>query len=326
MQYSLKKSNFHRYFIIALVFAGVYYAFSPRDTQPTSLASFGHAFVAALQIQSTIGFAAPSEGHWSKKPGLVIAITIHGLTTVLFNVFLLGTLFARMSSAKNRAISVRVSSSAVIRENPGSGYPMLEFRVGEIRKHQLMNLRVSAFLLSHKGEKLFYRENLALDPPEGVFLAIPTEIRHIISETSPLWNLLRQGLGTVSNFDCPVCGDTFTSRSSLIKHSTFMSEVGGDARHGEAISPLKSLPLPSVSSIATAIDSNRSYWEIMILVEGTEPITGSPIQVRHSFLARDIKIGETFEKCWSVETGANNAKKIVVDFKKFDNISSNSYP
>ncbi len=297
---------------------------SPRDQAPTSLGTFGHAFIAALQIQSTIGFAAPTDGHWAKKPGLVIAITIHGLTTVLFNIFLLGTLFARMSSAKNRAVSVRISSAAVIRDTPGTMYPCLEFRVGEIRKHQLMNLRVSAFLLSHKGEKLFYRESLVLDPPEGVFLAIPTEIRHTISESSPLWLLLRQGLGGLPNFDCPVCGDPFTSRSSLIKHTTFMSEVGGDSRHGEAVAPLKSLPMPSVTSVASAMRGLSAYWEILILVEGTEPITGSPIQVRHSFLARDISIGASFEKCWSVEAGENGTKKVIVDFTMFDKISSNN--
>ena len=112
----LLSPNTIRYFTIAMSFAAIYYGFSPHDNHPMSLPSLGHAFVASLQIQSTIGFAAPVDGHWSRKPVLVIAITLHGITTVLFNIFLLGTLFARLSSAKNRALSVRISSLAVLRE------------------------------------------------------------------------------------------------------------------------------------------------------------------------------------------------------------------
>jgi len=311
-----------RYFTIAITFAAIYYGLSPHDNTLLSLPTLGHAFVASLQIQSTIGFAAPVDGHWARKPGLIVAITLHGITTVLFNIFLLGTLFARMSSAKNRALSVRISPMAVLRPTESSPYPCIEFRVGEIRKHQLMNLKVSAFLFSHRGEKLFHREKLDLTPSDGIFLAVPTELRHFISETSPLWKLFKQDLIGVSNFDCLVCGDSFDSRSNLMKHATFMADVAGDMRHRETVNSLNNLSMPSYQTVLNAIQSSSQYWEIALLVEGTEPVTGSPIQVRQSFLAEDLVAGRSFAKCWWVEIGDNGSKKIVVDFAMFNALNS----
>ncbi len=314
----------NRYFVIAVTFAAIYFQFSPHDDRVTSLKTFGHAFIASLQIQSTIGFATPVQDHWSTKPGLIVAVTIHGLTTVIFNIFLLGTLFARMSSAKNRAISVRVSSLAVVRDFGPSNYPCLEFRVGEIRKHQLMNLEVSAYLFTHKGEKLFARDRLTLDPPEGVFLAVPTELRHTINETSPFWSFLSKEESKLTTFDCPVCGDKFDSRASLIKHVSYVAESPTENGHKEALKTIASLVAPSLGAVKSALQSFAAqYWEIIVLVEGTEPVTGSPIQVRHSFLLRDVHIGATFERCWSVETTENGTKKIVVDFSAFDKLATN---
>jgi hypothetical protein len=316
------RSVHYRYFAIAILFASIYFAFSPDEPGALTLPTFGHAFIASLQIQSTIGFAAPTEGHWAKNGGLIAAIVTQGLLTILFNIFLLGTLFARMSSAKNRAVTVRVSSVAVLRDNDGVGYPFLEFRIGEIRKHQLMNLRVSAFLFCHKGEKLFHRERLSLEPAEGIFLAVPTEVRHTLNESSPIWRLLRRDApGVMSSFDCPVCGDSFDSRSSLTKHMTFLADSNGDLKHKEALGILRTHPFPSLESLSSMMRSFTEYWEVIVLVEGTEPITGSPIQVRHSFLSRDVRIGVKFHKCWSIEVG-ESSKKIVVDFDLFDRIIS----
>lgn len=227
-----------------------------------------------------------------------------------------------MSSAKNRAISVRVSSVAVLRDNDGHGYPFLEFRVGEIRKHQLMNLKVSAFLFTHKGEKLFHRQGLELDPSEGVFLAVPTEVRHIVNETSAFWNFLRRdGGASLQSFDCSVCGDSFESRANLTKHMTHLTEAGGDVRHMEALASLKSLVTPSLQNLSSVIKSTSEYWEVILMVEGMEPITGSPIQVRHSFLASDLRIGARFHKCWSIEISETN-KRVIVDFDQFDQVTS----
>jgi hypothetical protein len=89
----------------------------------------------------------------------------------------------------------------------------------------------------------------------------------------------------------------------------------------EALASLKSLVTPSMQNLSSVIKSTSEYWEVILMVEGTEPITGSPIQVRHSFLASDLRIGARFHKCWSIEISETN-KRVIVDFDQFDQVTS----
>ena len=287
------------------------------------MSTFGRAVIASLQIQSTIGFAAPTRDHWAREWRVTIAITFHSVTTVLFNIFLLGTLFARLSSAKNRALSVRISTNAVIRdEEDRKGYPILEFRVGEIRKHQLLNLDISVYLFSHREDKLFHREKLSIEPTGGVFLAVPTEVRHVISETSPLWRLLTDSENTSSqSFDCQMCGDAFQSKTQLVRHLNFIVSTLAEPKHSAYLKTVLAVPPPSLESVKSHMRLTNSYWEIVVMIEGTEPVTGSPIQVRHSFTLDDLLFGAQFKRCWTIEpTTDGKGKKLVVDFDLFNTI------
>ena len=284
-----------------------------ESVQDSQVSSYGRALIASLQIQSTIGFAAPGMDHWARNWRVIIGITLQSITTVLFNIFLLGTLFARLSSARNRAISVRVSSVAVVGGEVDC-VPFLEFRVGEIRKHQLMNLSVSAFMFSHKGDKKFVREKLGLTPPNGIFLAVPNEIRHEVDETSPLWHLLCAESEKMTSFECSVCGDGFRDKSQLMLHVKYEMKT-----HQKALRELSHVKSPSLRKLKSLIYQNPLYWEIVLLIEGTEPVTGSPIQVRQSFTVSDLRFDEKFKKCWRVEDHSGSSKKrVIVDFDNFD--------
>ena len=316
--YMLETYVSKRYFLIATIYASLYFAAVSSHPNGTDMTTFGRAMIASLQIQSTIGFAAPSHNHWAKNWRVILIITFHSLSTILFNIFLLGTLFARLSSAKNRAMSVRISSMAVVRQEEKNGYPFLEFRIGEIRKHQLLNLRMSVDLFSHKGAKLFHRHSLAIEPSGGMFLAVPTEIRHVIDETSPLWHLLSASEDPAQSFECPVCGDMFESKEQLVKHLNFTVSKSNDAKHSQALKATIVVPSPTLESFKSHLRLMDDYWEIIVMVEGTEPVTGSPIQVRHSFTVKDLIFGLHFKPCWRIDTDELKGKKIIVDFKNFD--------
>ena len=288
--------------------------------------------IASLQIQSTVGFAAPSRDHWARNWKVVLLITMHSITTVLFNIFLLGTLFARLSSAKNRAITVKVSSCAVIRPvtsfgakrdlsdtlfpNNAATIPVLEFRVGEFRRHQLLNLNVSVYFFTHLKGKLFHREKLNIFPDKGVFLAVPTEIKHVLDSSSPFAQFLMLSAATTNSVFCKTCGESFETLDQLKLHVNFVHAADV---HGPE-SPDQQIPI-TMEQIAIGLQRvTNMYFEIIVLIEGTEPITGSPIQIRHSFNIEDIKIGMVFEKCAEFSPG-----KVLVNFANFDKIQNPSY-
>jgi hypothetical protein len=305
-----------------LSYAGLYFAIVYPDPRAVDLQSFGQAMIASLQIQSTIGFASPSAEHWSRNWKVVLVITLHSITTVIFNIFLLGTLFARLSSAKNRAITIRLSTRAIISQK--DQYPILSFRVGEVRRHQLLNLNISVYLFHHKSASdLFVRELVSTSPSTGIFLAIPTEIHHVIDESSPLWKLVSpQNLE--GGFACKVCGDQFTSKNQLQKHLNFSK----NAQHLRFKADVVSLPTPTLSKLRQSLAEKASkegvvdsYFELIVLVEGTEPVTGSPIQVRHSYTFSDFVFGGSFMPCSKIETiDVGNRKKIIVNFDTFNKI------
>ena len=293
-----------RYFTIALVFASLYYWAVSASAYVHDLSTFGHAMVASLQIQSTVGFAAPARDHWARNWEVVLLITLQSICTILFNIFLLGTLFARLSSAKNRAITVKLTSKAVIRSE-GGGCPFFEFRIGEFRRHQLLNLNVSMYLFTHKEGSMFHRERLKINPANGIFLAVPTEIQHFLEPSSPMLNFLIGKTASISASICSVCGESFGCMAQLKLHAEYMGH------EGQALENMISMDkFPQLVSKA-----KNQYFEIIVLVEGTEPITGSPIQIRHSYTFDDIEIGACFKKCWEFLPG-----RISVDFDSFNTL------
>lgn len=334
-----------RYFLIALIYAAIYWGIVHPDPRAIDLQTFGQAMIASLQIQSTIGFAAPGADHWAREWKVVTTITFHSITTVLFNIFLLGTLFARLSSAKNRAITVKLSNRALITSGGPKDYPVFSFRLGEVRRHQLLNLNVSVYLFHHESaEKLFVREKLQTSPSTGIFLAVPTEITHVIDESSPLWKYIctsdqRASSSSAPQFledyACKVCGDIFTSKQQLQRHLSFNK----NSQHLRFNADVVALPTPTLTSVKQSlIDVSSqpgivpSYFELIVLVEGTEPVTGSPIQIRHSYTFSDIVFGGRFTPCWRVEDDLGsqakisssfvNRKKIVVNFDQFNKIEA----
>ncbi len=303
--------------MLAVVFAGCYYGIMHNDPETKDIATYGHAFIAALQIQSTIGFAAPSQKHWTHNWLAVTLVACHSVSTILFNVFLLGTLFSRISSAKNRAITVRFSKKLVVSVTGGASPPIIQFRLGEIRRRQLLNLNVSAFLYSHRDSVLFDRQQLHIDPSSGILLSVPIEVTHVIDHTSPIWHFLtesssKQPALDLRDYSCQVCGDIFSSLDQLQRHLRYKS----DASHRRIQADFVSLSVPSIEVLRKSVSThmaNKTYFELIVLVEGIEPVTGSAMQMRYSYGLHDIEFNARFDSCQELD-----GTKLTVDFSRFD--------
>ena len=56
--------------------------------------------------------------------------------------------------------------------------------------------------------------------------------------------------------------------------------------------------------------------EVLVLLEGIDPITSSTLQARHSYIAKDIKMDHEFARCVTRDAEG----KAVIDFGKFHKV------
>jgi hypothetical protein len=246
-------------------------------------------------------------------------VTCHALTSIMFNILLLGTLFARLNSPKNRAVTIRLSKSLLITSLEGRDDALaLEFRIGEVRKYKLLNMNVSVFLYYHRENNLFIREQLLVDA-RGLFLAVPTEVRHVIDELSPFWNFLNNSKLNLNSSNCPICGDIFDSMAQLKIHLNHNKKISND--HLQLLKDIKSNNKINLNILKNLFRNRSSeYFEIVVLAEGTEPVTGSPIQYRQSYRSGDFVFGGQFSNCVKIKQNMKN-KLIEIDFNNFDEIN-----
>lgn len=118
---------------------------------------------------------------------------------------LLGLVFAKLSRPRPRAQTVMFSKHAVVA--PYDGFLSLMFRVGDVRKSQLLDVAISVhcfcFRTTATGEEfLFSQQELPITTEHGIevgeqikpFFLLPLTVVHVIDERSPLYDLEAQEL------------------------------------------------------------------------------------------------------------------------------------
>jgi len=141
---------------------------------------------------------------------------------------------------------------------------------------------------------------------------------------------------------CPTCGSEFGTMEQMRAHCAYsavsdaasgfpeemrhqaLPEDAGDAGDVEA---LVSCPEPSRDDIKDHLA--EGYFEIIVLVEGTEPSTASSLQARHSYVVggggRDLAWDCDFVECCSFRDKAGNARRLALDLGKFHNLVDRPY-
>lgn len=137
---------------------------------------------------------------------------------------------------------------------------------------------------------------------------------------------------------CNVCGQSFLTDSELFLHC---QQLASPADHDEALHRfrLKKPQFATHGGLALAVRHrlrhdpfqpqilkevvrnflSQNYVEIVVIVEGIEPITTHPIQARYSYTSEDVNFDSTFVPC--VSTRSHN---LVVDYWQFQDLESAS--
>nr|CAB3258033.1 ATP-sensitive inward rectifier potassium channel 12-like [Phallusia mammillata] len=173
-----------------------------KNLEPTK--AFTSAFLFSLETQTTIGygFRVVTE----ECPFTVIMVVFQSVFGCILDAFMIGLIMAKISRPKKRAKTLLFSNKAVI--NVRDGRLCLMVRVGNLRKSHLVEATIRMqFIHSREtieGEFIPLEQiDLQLDlknDSDRLFLVTPQTICHPIDESSPLWEIHPDDLGT-SNFE-----------------------------------------------------------------------------------------------------------------------------
>ncbi|CAM9642783.1 unnamed protein product [Ascophyllum nodosum] len=130
-------------FIFSLVYLTIYHCLGCHLELPT----LREAFIFSLETMSTVGYGT-SDYLFDNCLIMLPVLTTQACMGLLIDAFLIGILFVRLSRPQTRASTVVFTKNAIIRRVRGEAYFM--FQIGELRKHQLLEVRVRCYALRHE--------------------------------------------------------------------------------------------------------------------------------------------------------------------------------
>ena len=157
------------------------------------------AFLFSIETEQTIGYG--NRAITNKCPEAAILLQLQSLIGLILDAFMLGLTFAKLSQPRERMKTVMFSEYAVIA--PRDGKMCLMFRVGDIRKSQIVDASIRMQLFrkwkTAEGREIpFYQEDLKVcydwrnpdnDFRNQLFLLLPMVIIHVIDENSPFYEM-----------------------------------------------------------------------------------------------------------------------------------------
>lgn len=231
----------------------------------------------SLSTMTTIGYGVSDYyfgGCWT--PLLLVLAQV--CSAITFDAVAIGLLFQRISRGHKRSKTVLLSDKAVIRRV--RGVPYLMFRVGELRRHQLLEATVRAYCIRHER----YAVDATADgPPES------TRIETVHYVTKPV-QLVFEEVGSHILMSLPqVIAHRMDDESPLVPPSSQWYDGSGRLHRPENG---QSYSLDEMQDFLEDRDA-----EIVVLLEGIDELTGSASQTRHSYATVDLAWNECFVPC-----------------------------
>lgn len=179
------------YLLTIFLFGILYYILGKQCD--LAMSEFIEALFFSMETMMTIGYGTDDIFFRSCKV-MFILITSQSIVACLLDAFCFGMLYARLARGTTRAASIIFSNKAIVQRIRGRFYFM--FRVGELRKHQLIEAHVRCYAIRHVIDKMgnpihFQTFTMRLMHPDDelgsmLFLPIPQLVVHCIDAWSPL--------------------------------------------------------------------------------------------------------------------------------------------
>ena len=183
----------------------------------------------------------------SECPESVIFLLLQSLSGFTLSASLLGLIFAKLSRSRPRAQTLIFSKKAVIAMHDGQ--LSLMFRVGDLRKSQLLDVTISVhcfcFHTTKEGQDvLVLQRELPVRIENGVevgeqikpFLLMPLTVVHAIDESSPLNELGAQELSD-SNLEIIAVLEGVVESTGMVAQAK-ASYLAGEILWGQRFHPI----------------------------------------------------------------------------------------
>jgi hypothetical protein len=258
----------------------------------------------SLSTMTTIGYGVSDYyfgGCWT--PLLLVLAQV--CCALVFNAVAIGLIFQRISRGHKRSKTILFSDKAVVRRV--KGVPYLMVRIGELRSHQLIEATVRAYCIRHERHAVVVESETLLSSSSSSSSSSPATPRTAIETTHFVTRpvrFLHEEAGSHILMSLPqVLVHRIDDRSPLCPPRPVWYDATGQM-HGQVNSSSnnnlnnhshQSTPATNMDDSARFLRDRQA--EIVILVEGTDDLTGSAIQTRHSYTFQDLAWNETFVPC-----------------------------
>ena len=293
-------------FFFAFVYLGVSKLGAPASTDDGSIKhsfcgmdinNHMEALYFSLSTMTTIGYGV-SDYYFGDCWTPLLLVLWQSCAAITFSAVAIGLLFQRISRGQKRSKTILFSDKAVVCRV--RGVPYLMFRVGELRRHHLIEASVRAYCLRHERIPVtnaacitfewrghltepriseietthFVARHMQLVHPDEMFgshilMSLPQVIVHRLDERSPL----------------------------------VPPQVWYDAEGKEHLPHTDHDDAFRFKRIETFLLDRDA--EVIVLLEGTDELTGSALQARHSYRVEDIAWDHSFAPCVFPATSRN---------------------
>jgi hypothetical protein len=241
----------------------------------------------SLSTMTTIGYGVSDYyfgGCWTPLMLVLWQVCV----ALIFNAVSIGLIFQRISRGNKRSKTIIFSDKAAIRRV--RGVPHLYIRLAELRHHQLLEASVRAYCVRH--------ERYHQEQDHGVvetthFVTKPMKLTHE-AVGSHIMMSLPQIIVHCMDADSPlVAPDSWCDANGQLRHCGVNSHSRSQRDYG---SEDKERCFLQETEEMNAFLMDREA-EIVILLEGTDELTGSVLQTRHSYTLDEIVWNERFAPC-----------------------------
>lgn len=258
------------------------------DTGSTTTEMFCHldihnhmeALYFSLSTMTTIGYGVSDYYFGSCWLPFVLVLT-QACCAIIFDAIAIGLLFHRISRGQKRGKTILFSDKAPIRRV--QGVPYLYFRLAELRQNHILKANVRSYCVRHSRElagsgivetthfvtkPMLLQQDIASSPSSQILMGLPQVLVHRIDHNSPLMPPLEWY-------------DAKGKRHGLHPTDGLYCENEASQDHLDAI----------------RLFVEDRLVEVVLTLEGTDELTGTTIQTRHSYTIDELLWNEQFSPC-----------------------------